>query len=124
MKSKPANTVQRKLMSDIAEWANDGGLELLYDCDLSKGFELHHVKGRSFKHNKIAIGHEFVYPVPYQYHAISEKNDLNVSYFKHNFTDKFGMESFIYLNMINDMKEKGYTIPSDKIISSIMDTGA
>ena len=71
---KPANAKQKQWMKDVASWA-DGGVNFLYGCDDPKGFELHHVLGRSAKHNKTAIGHWFIIPVPYTYHNIKEKND-------------------------------------------------
>lgn len=124
MASKPANAVQKKWMSDIAEWANGEGMNMLADWDCSKGIQLHHVLGRSAKHNKVAIGHWFIIPVPYQYHDISETNDLNVSYYKHNFTEKFGKQHELFVVMCGVMRIRGYTVPSKEIINSIMDTRA
>jgi len=123
MACKPANAAQKQWMSDIAEWA-DGGVNFLYGLDDPKGFQLHHVLGRSAKHNKVAIGHWFIIPVPFTYHDINEKNDLNVSYFKHNFTDEFGKQTDLYDRMIIDMDNLGYTIPIMEINVAIMDTNA
>ncbi len=124
-KTKPANKKQRDLMANIAKWANEGGMEKLYPgVDCSQGIQLHHVLGRSAKQNKVAIGHEFVIPVPYQYHDINEKNSLNVSYFKHNFTDKFGMQRHIWNNMIFDMVAGGYEAPAHDVHLAIMTTNA
>ena len=92
--------------------------------DSLSGFQLHHVLGRSAKHNKVAIGHWFIIPVPYSYHDIKEKNDLNVSYFKHNFTNEFGKQSELYDRMIIDMDNMGYDIPSMTVNVAIMDTNA
>ena len=124
MATKPANAVQKQLMSDIAEWASNDGMDLLYPCDCPKGFQLHHVLGRSAKHNKTPIGHEFIIPVPYQYHDIKETNNLNVSYFKHNFTKKFGSQVSLYRIMISDMKMCHYAVPSIDKYNAIMSTGA
>ena len=79
MANKAANAKQKQWMSDIAEWASNGNIDLMYDIDCESSFQLHHVLGRSAKQNKIPIGHWFIIPVPYLYHYIKEKNDLNVS---------------------------------------------
>tara|TARA_R110002020_G_scaffold467655_1_gene691393 strand:- start:28604 stop:28975 length:372 start_codon:yes stop_codon:yes gene_type:complete len=123
MANKPANAAQKKWMKDIAEWA-DGGVNYLYSCDDPKGFQLHHVLGRSAKHNKIHVGHWFIIPVPFSYHDINEKNDLNVSYFKHNFTNEFGLQSVLFERMCNDMENLGYEIPPDDAYYAILDTRA
>jgi len=96
----------------------------LADWDFLRGFQLHHVLGRSAKHNKVAIGHEFIIPVPIQYHDINEKNDLNVSYFKHNFTERFGKQFELFVTMYQVMRVRGYAVPSKEILNAIMDTRA
>ena len=121
---KQASAKQRQWMSDITDWVGNGGMYLLYDCECKKGIQRHHVLGRSAKHNKISIGHEFIIPVPFQYHDISEKNDLNVTYFKHNFTARFGKQNEIFSVMYSDMKQSGYEVPSIEIYNAIMDTNA
>ena len=46
MAMKQANAAQKQWMKDIAGWANNN-IDLLYDYDDPKGFQLHHVLGRS-----------------------------------------------------------------------------
>ena len=123
MASKPANSVQKKWMSDVASWACEG-ISYLYGCDDPKGFQLHHVLGRSAKHNKVLIGHWFIIPVPFTYHDIGEKNNLNVSYFKHNFTDEFGKQTKLFDVMVSDMILGGYDPPPLEAYQAIMDTNA
>ena len=125
MANKPANAAQKQWMSDIAEWSSNEGMNLLYDFDDPKGFELHHVLGRSAKHNKVAIGHWFIIPVPYTYHNIKEQNFLNVSFFKHNFTDRFGYQRDLFKKMVDSMnKNYDYIAPHTDIYNAIMDTRA
>ena len=125
--AKQANTVQKKWMTTITEWALNGGLRLLYgdQWEFAK-FERHHVLGKTAKHNKVAIGHEFILPVPYMLHNIREKNSLNVSYFKNNFTNQFGTQRSLFMKMCDDMFEQGYdltVIPLD-VARAIQDTNA
>lgn len=122
---KQANKVQKKLMEDIAIWAANGGLRLLYgDAWEFSPMQLHHVKGRSFKHNKVAIGHEFILPVPFDLHDVSSNHKLNVTHHKHAFTDEFGKQSEMYEVMYLDMECQGYTVPSLNILHSILGVNA
>jgi len=60
-KMKKANTVQKEWMTAIADFASTD-LAVLYGDEFDQSpFQLHHVLGRSAKHNKVAIGHEFIY---------------------------------------------------------------
>ena len=44
------------------------------DC---ANWQLHHVEGRSFKHNKVAIGHWLIKPVPFERHDVSSNHPFN-----------------------------------------------
>lgn len=118
-----ANAVQKKWMSDISNWANDN-LEYLFPDYLDGGFQLHHVLGRSAKHNKVAIGHEFILPVPIDLHDVESNHKLNVTHHKHAFTDAYGMQRSLFDSMYYLMINQGYVVPSSKIHLAIMDTRA
>ena len=124
MATKPANTAQKQWMSDVAEWANNNNLDLLYDYDDPKGFQLHHVLGRSAKHNKVAIGHWFIIPVPFELHDIYGKHNCNVTHHKHRFTDEYGMQRLLFIDMVDDMRLEMYAMPPTEVLNSIMDTNA
>jgi len=124
-KSKNANTKQRKWMSDIAEFASDQGLYLIYgDKYHDSPFELHHALGRSAKHNKVAIGHWFIIPVPTELHKVLSDHPDNVTHFKHRFTDRFGSQRSIFDEMYAAMCVDGYAVPPDEVHNAIMDTRA
>lgn len=124
MATKPANAAQKQWMSDIAEWANNN-IGLLYDFDCSnKGFQLHHVLGRSAKHNKVSIGHWFIIPVPFDLHDVSSDSPFNVTHHKHKFTDEYGKQSEIFDNMATDMAIEGHSSVPYEVWRSIMDTNA
>jgi len=122
---KQANAKQKQWMSDIADWANEN-IHMLYtggyaqDCN----FQLHHVLGRSAKHNKIAIGHEFIIPVPFDLHDVSSNDPLNVTHHKHKFTERFGRQSDIFSDMVDDMILSGYEAPDQMVYDAIMNTRA
>ena len=122
MANKPANTKQKQWLSDIAEWAQDN-ISKIYGAEFDGcAIQLHHVLGRSAKHNKIAIGHEFVIPVPYALHDVNSNHEDNVTRHKHTFTAKFGLQSVIFEMMFINMESQGYDVPSSEILYSIMDT--
>ncbi len=123
MASKPANAVQKKWMSDIAEFINEESLGILYpDYEGDIRFELHHVLGRSAKHNKVSIGHEFIIPVPKELHEIKSNHPNNVSYFKKNFVKAHGDQRGIFQCLISCMAQWGYETPDMDIYNAIMDT--
>lgn len=124
MANKPANAKQKQWMKDIAEWAGNDGMELLYAVDCPKGFQLHHVLGRSAKHNKVAIGHEFIIPVPFELHDVNESSPYNVTHFKHEFTRIFGDQRNLYDIMCTDMIMMNYEVPPFEVYQAIMDTRA
>jgi hypothetical protein len=125
MATKSANAAQKQWMSDIAEWANDN-IDLLYhggwghECS----FQLHHVLGRSAKHNKISIGHEFIIPVPFDLHDVSSNHKLNVTHHKKAFVKAFGKQSELFIKMIRSMDEYGYDMPDVFKCLAIKESGA
>lgn len=124
MAMKQANAAQKQWMKDISEWANNNNLDLLYDYDDPKGFQLHHVLGRSAKHNKVAIGHWFIIPVPFELHDVNSNNNYNVTHHKNRFTDKYGKQTFLFNDMVNDMRMDMYQLPPTEVLNAIMDTRA
>ena len=125
MANKPANAKQKKWMRDISDFIQAVGIDRYYGDEFRGGnFELHHVLGRSAKHNKVAIGHEFIIPVPFDLHNVLSDHPDNVTHFKHNFTDRFKMQRDIFNDLYIDMADYGYQIPSADIRNAIMDTNA
>ena len=124
MATKPANTEQKKWMSDISEWC-ENNIQILYGNEwLCKPFQLHHVLGRSAKHNKIAIGHWFILPVPFELHDVSSNHIWNVTHHKHAFTDVFGSQCSLFDKMHLSMEDYGYNMPTLKEYLAIMSTNA
>ncbi len=123
--SKQASTAQKKWMRDIADFIQAVGIDRFYGDEFRGGnFELHHVLGRSAKHNKVAIGHEFVIPVPFELHNVLSNHTDNVTHFKHNFTNRFKKQREIFNDLYIEMKNYGYQVPSEEVLNAIMDTNA
>jgi len=121
---KQANAKQKRFIANVSEWASNGGMFLLYGIEWCKPFHIHHVAGRSAKHNKIAIGHDFILPVPIELHEPNLNHEYHVSKCKHAFTNKFGKQAFLYNEMIKDMDRQGYELPNEEILNSIARTSA
>tara|TARA_R110000822_G_scaffold91912_1_gene211723 strand:+ start:403 stop:837 length:435 start_codon:yes stop_codon:yes gene_type:complete len=124
MATKPANAAQKQWMSDIADWANNNNLGLLYDYDNGRGIQLHHVTGRSSKQNKVAIGHWFIIPVPFDLHDVDSNHMHNVTHHKHSFTERFGSQRSLFGDMVDDMRMEMYAIPPTEVLDAIKDTNA
>jgi len=123
---KQANAKQKKWMNDIAEFTNDVGLGCLYGPEFERrtDFQLHHVLGRSAKHNKVEIGHWFIIPVPFELHDVSSNHPENVTHRKKAFVKRFGSQISIFQILYSGVAQWGYDVPSMDIYSAIMDTNA
>ncbi len=125
-KSNKPNAAQKKWMADIASFSISN-LGLLYDEQydyFGVEFQLHHVVGRSYKQNKVAIGHEFILPVPFELHDVSSNHKLNVTHHKRAFVDAYGTQRELFSKLCLHMSRQGYIIPPDDIIIAIRNTRA
>jgi hypothetical protein len=124
MATKPANAAQKQWMSDIVDWAicNIG---MLYGDEYYNAIpQLHHVTGRSSKHNKVAIGNYFILPIPFILHDVSSNHPENVTHCKKAFVKRFGTQRSLFKRMYQSMKEQGYKVPNSHVFSAIMGTSA
>ena len=115
-------------MKNIAKFVEDEGLGVLYGHEFAgrKDFQLHHVLGRSAKHNKVAIGHWFIIPVPVELHDVHSNHPDNVTHFKKNFVKRFGEQCGIFQILVSCMerfREYDMNVP-DEVYAAIMDTNA
>ena len=130
--AKQANAKQRKWMRDISDFIGEVGLGGLYGHEYENryDFQLHHVLGRTARHNKVPIGHWFIIPVPIELHDIKySDNPLNVTTHKKAFIKEFGDQRGIFqilyscMNKWNDTGS-GYEVPNIEVYNAIMDTNA
>lgn len=124
-KNKPSSA-EKQFMKDVADLASDIGLSFLYgdEWDNRYNFQIHHVVGRSYKQNKVAIGHWFILPVPTQLHDPNSNNRLSVTRYKNAFTEQFGSQKSLYSALLIEMKERGYILPPLNVINAIQSTRA
>tara|TARA_R110002096_G_scaffold322008_2_gene516124 strand:+ start:1666 stop:2034 length:369 start_codon:yes stop_codon:yes gene_type:complete len=121
---KAANAQQKQWMDDITTWADNGGLEFLYDEYTTKPFQRHHVLGRAAKHNKVAIGHWFILPVPFELHDVMSNHKYNVTHHKKKFVAKFGFQSHLFATMVYDMEQEEYEVPPLDVRQAIAATNS
>lgn len=116
-----ANAAQKRWMETISAWYEGCGF---IDEQLNQyQFQLHHVGGRTYRHNKVAIGEWFILPLPIEYHDVNSDHPLNVTHHKNKFTDEFGLQSVLFKEMIDSIRDEGTPLPFDQdVINSIMDT--
>lgn len=120
-KNAKPNQEQKDWLKAIADFHNYYGLEYLYGDEwIQSPFQLHHVVGRSYKHNKIAIGHFFVLPVPIVLHDVHSNHELNVTHYRKRFTEHFGFQRYMYRKMVEKMRHNGFWTPCDEINNTIM----
>ena len=119
-----ANAKHKQWIKDITSWA-DGNLSELYGAKYNGSpFQRHHVKGRTYKQNKVHIGDYFILPVPFDLHDVSSNHPLNVTHHKHAFTGVFGKQSDLFADMVYLMELEGYEIPPIDVMNAIRGTGA
>lgn len=95
------NAKEKAFMKAVMDFHNEHGCAYLYGFEWhNHALQCHHVAGRSYKHNKIKIGHWFILPVPFDLHDVSSNSTLNVTHFRHRFTDKFGFQRCLWAKMV------------------------
>ena len=120
---KQTNAAQKRWMADIAEFIGGVGLGVLFPGYESRNdMQLHHVLGRSAKHNKIAIGHWFILPVPVELHDVASNHTYNVTHHKRFFTLHYGMQSALFAELVEMMREDAYELPPIEVLTAIDDT--
>ncbi len=124
LKMKQANARQKRWMKDVAEWAKLN-LHHLYEPKYrDHPIQIHHVLGRSAKHNKVAIGHWFILPVPFELHDVLGNHPLNVTHHKHAFTDEYGKQRELFERMVAMMGQDDYELPPVEVQLTIESTNA
>lgn len=116
------NTKEKEFMKSVMDFHNDYGVGYLYGAEWSSSpLQCHHVAGRTYKQNKIHIGHYFILPVPFALHDVHSNNPLNVTHWRNRFADEFGMQRDLWLSMVSRMHSKGAIdeLPALEIVEAI-----
>ncbi len=95
-------------MKAVMDFHNVYGVGYLYGDEWrGSPLQCHHVAGRTYKQNKIHIGHFFILPVPFDLHDVSSNHNLNVTHWRNRFTATFGMQRDLWLSMVRRMYSQG-----------------
>ena len=95
------NAKEKAFMKAVMDFHNDYGVGYLYGAEWDKSpLQCHHVCGRTYKQNKVHIGHYFIICVPFELHDVSSNSPVNVTHFRHRFTDKFGFQRGLWAKMV------------------------
>lgn len=120
----PSKT-EKDFMKAVMDFHNNYGVGYLYG-DEWRGSQLqcHHVAGRTYKQDKIHIGHFFILPVPFDLHDVSSNHNLNVTHWRNRFTATFGMQRDLWESMVSRMHSQGEIeeLPPIDVILSIART--
>ena len=93
-----------------------------YGCVVSRELpvQVHHVKGRKYKNNKVLIGPYYILPLAWRYHDVHSNNPHNVTHWKHKFQEEFGTQNQLFFQMLNALMEQGKEIPvPEEVIDAI-----
>ena len=85
----------------------------------TNGVQIHHVKGRKFKHNKVLIGGHFILPLHYDLHMVTGAHPNAYHKNKRGFIEEFGQPRDLWLKCYTKVQDL-YNI-EESIINSIMD---
>ncbi len=101
------------------------GIVADYGCVVSREsrIQVHHVMGRTYKHNKVLIGPWYVLPLAIRYHDVHSNHFANVTHWPKRFAIEYGYQQDLFKKMCLNMIELGVTIPFDSdVMDAIMDS--
>ena len=110
MKSKPAPV--KRWEQQVAD----------YGCVVTREpqVQIHHVKGRTFKHDKVLIGPWYILPLTPRLHDVGSNNAFNVTHWKKRFEIEYGTQNQLFFQMVNAMLEQGQEVPvPDDVLDAI-----
>lgn len=120
-KNTKPNAEEKAWLKAVADFHNEHGVGYLFgDMWNDAPFQIHHVCGRSYKQNKVKIGHWFILPVPQQLHDVHSAHPLNVTHYRKRFSEAFGNQRYLWRKMVEKMADNGIAEPESNISGAIM----
>ena len=71
----------------------------------TNGVQIHHVKGRTYKHNKVHIGGVYILPLHESVHMVTGSHPNAYHKNKHGFIEEFGLPSFLWVEVLRRVEE-------------------
>jgi hypothetical protein len=118
------NKQEKDFMKAVMDFHINYGVGYLYGDEWhGEPIQCHHVAGRTYKHNKVHIGHWFILPIPFDLHDVSSNHELNVTHWRNRFTGVFGVQRGLWSQMIMKMTQEGALSHFDiNVMNAIMDS--
>lgn len=114
---KQTKSQEKAWYKRVAEYAEKHGA---FPHHNHTAFQMHHVKGRSFVHNKVAVGGWFILPIETQYHDVHSNNPWNVTHFKKRYEIEFGTQRDQFIAMCMVITDEDGSLPfCDDVMQSI-----
>lgn len=108
------NAKEKQFLKAVMDFHNDYGVGYLYGAEWDRSpLQCHHVCGRTYKQNKVHIGHYFILPIPFELHDVHSNHPLNVTHWRNSFTGSFGYQRDLWNKMIHKMQSE--IVLTDKI---------
>ncbi len=105
---KPTAKQESDWLKRITKYAEDYGE---FPKQEGRAFDRHHVKGREFKHNKVAIGRWYVLPIAKLYHDSQMGNSFNVTDWPRRYEIEFGDQCDQFLAMAMTIMDEDGSLP-------------
>jgi hypothetical protein len=86
-------------------------------------FQMHHIFGRKFSHNKVSCGAWAVLPIEKKYHDVHSNNQFNVTHFRKRYQIEFGNQRDQFYAMCMVIKDEDGELPfPDEVLHAILET--
>lgn len=115
------NAAEKAWMNRITRFGQEHGV--FPHMRMANQFDRHHVVGRTYKQNRIEIGHWFILPIESQYHDIHSNNPFNVSHWRKRYMIEFDSQRNQFAKMCEIIKQEDGELPfCDDVYNAIMAT--
>ena len=84
--------------------------------------QIHHVLGRTYKHNKVLIGPWYILPLCMRLHDVHSNSPFNVTHYPKRFAIEFGEQRNLFVTMCEILASDGFELPfNEDVIYAIAD---
>ncbi len=110
---EPTPSQEKKWLERVALYAADYGT---FPDQNEGAYEMHHVKGRTFSHNKVHLGRWIVLPMQMDFHNVNSNNPFNVTKFKSRYEERYGSQIKQFVNMCEIILDEDGNLPFEQIV--------
>ncbi len=119
IKGEPTKAQEKSWLERIARYADEYGAFPLSD---KYNYQMHHIRGRTYKHNKVHIGRWAVIPIMARFHDVNSNNSWNVTHWPKRYEIEFGRQRDQFYAMCMVIKDEDGELPfSDDVLHAVME---